>query len=401
MTDKVSEMMNLSYVIGSLIVLVFIVLLSFRFRSIWMERQNRYYLHKHQDYFDYVKTHLYEDAQLQKPPGHLTKSELQVIQMKLFEWMKKIVGDECKKLTDLCRDLGLVDFNMKRLQSEIHFTRLDAVYNLGFMQVKEAVPMFLQLLEEERYGSSAFVIARAISNCAQSEEELDQMVRILVKHDKQSHRLVSGVLVLTRIDCTPLLMGYLKEEDIELVKVGLMGLQNRSIPGAYDILSSYVELNDPELKILAVQALVRQGMHMAPEQMSELMKHDDVDVRAEAAEAFGQVGVVASVDSLKEGLEDSDLRVRYNSARSLVGLDNAGFRALCEVVLHGGDSRQASLANEVIQEELSNGSLYSDDLEQAIRYNDRISIYRQLFGGQVSVGKENRVRLEAVKGDTA
>jgi hypothetical protein len=401
MSDKVSAIIDLSYVMTVLIILISIVLLSIRIRAKWQQRRELHYLRKHHDYFEDLKSHLYGDLPLQKPAGTLNRAELRVIQGKLFEWMERITGAVCDKLTVLCRDLGLVDLHMKRLESEIHWTRLDAAHSLGIMQASEAVPPLLQLLEEERYGSASYVIARSITKCTLLESELDQMVRLLAKHRKQSHRLISGMLVLSRMDYVPLLMGYLQETDPELVKIALTGLQTRTIPGAEEILSSFIDVEDSELRLLAVQAMVHQGTRMTSEQMSELMRHEDADVRAEAADAFGQVGAVSSVEPLKEGLEDSDRRVRYKSARSLVGLDAAGFRALCEVARHGGDSREAQLAQHVIQEELANGPVYSEDLEQAIRYNMRLDVYREFFKGHHLAAKESSNRLNVLKGDTA
>lgn len=397
MTENASDIIVLAYILVVLIVLVFLALFGLRTRAIWLERQTVLYSHKHQDYFDYIKSHLHEEAPLRKPSGPLTKTELKVIQSKLFEWMEKIVGAERDKLTDLCSDLGLVELNMRRLRSEIHWIRLDAANNLGVMQAKESVPMLLQLLAEEKYGSPAFVIARAISKCAQSEEDVDRMVRCLARFRKQSHRLVAEVLALSRMECTPLLMSYLQEEDEELVRIALTGLQNRTIPHAYDVLSRFVHAGDPELRLLAVQALVSQGSQMTAEQMRELMQHEDDDVRAAVAEAFGRLRMVHTVDLLKEGMEDSDRRVQVASARSLVLLEDTGFRALCEVAVHGEKSAQASLADEVIQEELAKGALYYDDYEQAVWHNRRLRIYRQFFGGPPPA----EVALGFSKGDTA
>jgi HEAT repeat protein len=401
MADKITGIIDLSYAITVLIILLTFVLIGFRIRAMWLQKRVQHVLRKHQDYFDYVKSNMFESTPLQKPIGSIHRAELLVIQGKLLNWMEKIVGAECDRLTELCRDLGLVDLNMRRLQNEIHWIRLDAAYNLGIMQAKEATPALLQLLEEERYGTSAFVIARSISKCAQDVNQLDRMVRILAKHSKQSHRLVTSMLVLSRLDWTPLLLEYLNETDEQLVKIALTSLQTRSLPGTEDMLSSLMGAEDSELRLLAVQAMVHQGTRMTPEQMNELMRHEDADVRAEAADAFGQVGMVASVDSLKEGLEDSDRRVRYNSARSLVDLDSAGFAALCEVALHGSNSREVTLASNVIQEELSNGPIYSEDLEQAIRHNMRLDIYRRYFGGHEADKQGNLGRVKVLKGDTA
>jgi hypothetical protein len=398
MTEHASDIIVLAYILIVLIVLVFFALFGLRTKAIWLERQTDRYLRKHQDYFDYVKSHLHEDAPLRKPAGTLTKTELKVIQQKLFEWMEKIVGAERDKLTDLCVDLGLVELNMRRLRSEIHWTRLDAAYNLGVMQAREAVPSLAHLLGEEKYGSSAFVIARAISKCAESEEEIDRMVRNLAKFRKQSHRLVAEVLALSRIDCTALLTGYLQETDEELVKIALTGLQNRSIPGAYGDMPRFLHADDPELRLLAVQAIISHGTHMTAELMRELMHHEDAAVRAAVAEAFGRLGMAHTVDLLKAGMMDADRQVRLTSARSLLQLEDTGFKALCELAQRGEEPMQSRLADEVIQEELAKGALYYDDFEQAVGHNRKLRIYRQFFGGPPPA---EGVRLGFSKGDTA
>jgi HEAT repeat protein len=324
-----------------------------------------------------------------------------VIQNKLFQWMEKIVGVERDKLTNLCWDLGLVELNLRRLRSEIHWTRLDAAYNLGVMQAKEAVPSLLHMLGEESYGSPSFVIARAISKSAQSDEELDRMVRSLAKYRKQSHRLVAEVLALSRIDSTFLLISYLQETDEELLKIALTGLQNRTIPDAHLILTPFVQSDDPELRLLAVQALIAQGSQMTEEQWVELMQHEDADVRATVADTLGRSGMDNSVNLLKAGMTDSDWRVRYNSARSLVQLQDSGFRALCEMALHGGESVQGILAGEVIQEELTKGALYFDDFDEAVWHNRRLRIYRQFFDEPDPGMESHGVVLSFSKGDPA
>ncbi|MEF3302701.1 HEAT repeat domain-containing protein [Paenibacillus sp. GYB003] len=400
MTESASHIIVLAYLLILLIVLVFVGLFGLRAWSIWFDRQTKRYTLKHQDYFEYVKSHLHEEAPLGKPSGALTKTELKVIQNKLFEWMEKIVGGERDKLTQLCRDLGLVELNIRRLRSEIHWTRLDAAYNLGVMQAHEAIPELLQLLGEERYGSPAFVIARAISKSAQTEDELDRMVRTIAKHRKRSHRLVAEVLALSRVDSTPMLIGYLRENDDELAKIALTALQNRELPGALGLLSPFVRADDPELRLLAVQALVGQAAQLTEGHMAELLRHEDADVRLAVVDALGRLDRPYALGLLKTGMTDSDRRVRSQSARSLAGLEDEGFRALCEVA-SGSEPGEAALAGEVIQEELTRGALGFDDFETAMRHSRRLGIYRQFFDAPETGLQPSGMALGLSKGDTA
>ncbi|MDF2724695.1 MAG: hypothetical protein K0Q59_4370 [Paenibacillus sp.] len=327
MAESASHLIVLAYILIALIVLVFVGLFGLRAWSIWFERQCRRYSLKHQDYFDYVKSHLHEDAPLGKPSGKLTRIELKVIQNKLFEWMEKIAGAERDKLTQLCRDLGLVKLNLRRLCSENHWTRLDAANNLGVMQAKEAIPALLQLLDEESYGSPAFVIARAISRSAQSEEELDCMIRSIARHRKQSHRLVAEVLALSPVDCTSMLVRYLSEKDDELVKIALTGLQNRAIPGARELFPPLVRADDPGLRLLAVQAFVGQAEQVTEERMKELLRHGDAEIRLAVVDALGRIEQPYTIELLKMGMADLDWLVRFNSARSLARLEDSKWRA--------------------------------------------------------------------------
>lgn len=400
MTENASHIIVLAYILTALIVLVFVGLFGLRTWAIWSERQTKRYLHKHQNYLDYVKSHLHEETPLGKPSGELTKFELKVIQSKLFEWMEKIVGAERDKLTQLCRELGLVELNMRRLRSEIHWTRLDAAYNLGVMQASEATDALQQLLDEESYGSSSFVIARAISKSAQHEKELDRMVRSLAKHRKHSHRLVAEVLGLSRIDCTAMLIRYLREQDDELVKIALTGLQNRAFAEAFDLLPPLVRADDPELRLLAVQALVGQGSQLTEGHMQELMRHDDAEIRLAIADALGRGGQPYAIALLKQGMADSDWRVKMSSAKSLARLEEDGFLALCEIA-SGSEPDEASVAGEVIQEELALGALYVDDFEQAMRHSRMVGIYRQFFDEKLPRIQPSGIALSLSKGDPA
>lgn len=397
MTEHASGMIVLAYTLTALIVLVFLALFGLRTRAIWLERRTDRYLSKHHDYFDYVKAHLHEEAPLRKPAGELTKTELKVIQQKLFEWMDKIVGAERDRLAGLCAELGLVELNMRRLRSEIHWVRLDAAYNLGVMQAKEAVKPLMRLLREEKYGSPAFVIAGAISKCAQSEEEIDRMVRHLTKFRKRSHRLVAEVLTLSRIDCTPLLAGYLREADEELVKIALTGLRNRLVPDVSEPLTRLVHADDAELRRLAAQTLASHGTPMTAELTRELLTHGDAQVRATVVEALGRLGMAHTVELLKAGMNDGDRQVRLSSASSLLQLGDPGFKALCELA-RDGDGTLSAFADKVIREELAKGALYDDDLEQAVRHSRRLRLYRQFFDGP---SPEEGARLGFSKGDTA
>lgn len=398
MTESASHLVALAGMLAVLIVLVFIALFGLRARAIWFERQTRRYLDKHRDYLDYVKSHLPDVEQLHTPAGKLAKTELKVLQNKLFEWMDQLDGVERDKLAQLCRDLGLAEMNLRRLRSEIHGVRLHAAYSLGMMQAGEAVPILQQLLDEERYGSPAFVIARAIARSAQSPEELDRMVRSIVKHGKHSHRLIAELLAFSRIDCTPMLLGYLREDDAELAKVALTGLQNRMIPGANRLLQPFVPASDAELRRLAVQALVEQGDLLPESQMKALLRHADPQVRLAVVEALGRSGQPYAVALLKEAMSDEDRRVRTGSARSLTMLEDAGFRALCEVA-GGADEKAAALAVDTIREELARGALYEGDFEQAKRHSRRLGIYRQ-FAESIRVGW-NAGPSGVPRGDTA
>ncbi|RKN86180.1 HEAT repeat domain-containing protein [Paenibacillus ginsengarvi] len=400
MTENASHIIVLAYILIALIVLVFVGLFGLRTRAIWFDRESRRYSLKHQDYFDYVKSHLHEEAPLGKPSGKLTKTELKVIQIKLFEWMEKIAGAERDKLTQLCRDLGLVELNMRRLRSEIHWTRLDAAHNLGVMQAKEAVPTLLELLDEESYGSPVFVIARAISKSALSEEELDRMVRSIAKFRKQSHRLVAEVLALSRIDNTAMLIRYLREQDDELMKIALTCLQNRAIPGARELLPPLVRASDPQLRLLAVQAFVGQAEQVTEGHMKELMRHGDVEIRLAVVDALGRIGQPYTIELLKTGMADADWQVRFNSARSLARMEDHGFRALCELA-SGSESEEADLAGDVLQEELAKGALNFDDFEQAMRHSRRLGIYRQFFDTLQTEMLPSSMALSLSKGDSA
>ena len=72
--------------------------------------------------------------------------------------------------------------------------KLDAAYHLGCMRVQEAAPALLEFLNEHKLNSSLFIVARAIAKCARDEQDIQQMVRALLKHNKRFYDLIVDII---------------------------------------------------------------------------------------------------------------------------------------------------------------------------------------------------------------
>ncbi|UUZ83642.1 hypothetical protein LJK88_07385 [Paenibacillus sp. P26] len=143
--------------------------------------QIRQSLDKHQDYFTYLSAHIDQEGPLMPPPGKLSPAEQSAIQSKSLEWIETIGGEHRDKLTALCRDMGLVELERKRLRSPRRGTRIEAAYRLGIMRASECTEDLLKLLEQEGAESTAFVVGRAAAKCAGSLEELHRLLILLTR----------------------------------------------------------------------------------------------------------------------------------------------------------------------------------------------------------------------------
>ncbi|MCC2684778.1 MAG: hypothetical protein K0R75_1677 [Paenibacillaceae bacterium] len=290
------------------------------------DERTRQSLEKHQDYFAYLSANIDGAEPLLPPPGQLSPIELKAIQSKLLEWIETIGGEYRGRLTALCRELGLVEQERKRLRSPKHAVRIEAAYRLGIMRAEQCTDELLQLLEQEGGESTAFVVGRSAAKCAETLDQLRRLLLHLIEYHPDAQQLIADIIASSSLDPAPLYIELLRMEDRETpVCVALIGLTGRNDPDAFGPLNRFISSECKEIRIKAAKALL-QYSHMLPmERLGDLIRHSDWEIRAVAIKAIGEWQLDFDIEALNEGMADEEWWVRHYSAASLAQLGPAGY----------------------------------------------------------------------------
>ncbi|RCX23086.1 HEAT repeat protein [Fontibacillus phaseoli] len=370
-----------------------LLLFWFRIRALGIAKKTQMYLQKHQNYFIFVQTHLNGAAELQLPPGKLTKLERRVIQQKLIEWIEQFKGDLRDKLVKLCHDAGFVRDDIKLLDSLFYGRRISAAYRLGGMRAAEAVPRMLLMMEKQKYSPLTIVIARAIAKSAERGDQLKEMLHHLLRHGKPIHNMAADIVMETGLDASRLLLKLLEDENPDFVKVALVAMWGQAVPEVVPALDRLVGAEE-DVRAEAVKLYLSSNPVLKDETIAELMANPDSEIRAEVAKTLGNMHAAGSIPLLRTALKDQNWRVRNNSAESLAKLGDTGFEVLCQVAKHGSGIERETALHHIEKTMLEESE--HQKLDQMVAYNKKKLLYERYFG--VSESKPVR-QVAAVGGD--
>ncbi|MDF2960548.1 MAG: hypothetical protein K0S39_2283 [Paenibacillus sp.] len=367
-------------VLAALIIGAFSILYVLRVRNRRLDKQTAYYLDKHQHYFTYVTINIDGPEALLPPPGPLNVTELRAIRVKLLEWIETLDGSHRTKLTDLCRDMGLVELERKRLHSVRHWERIDAAYHLGVMRAKECTGELLTLLEREAHEATAFVVGRAAAKCAGTPGELRRLILRLIKHHPQSLQLIADIMASSELDAVPIYLELLQSGEDDLVSVALTGLSGRNDAVLFPVLELLAESKHKEIRIKASKLLLEYPHLLPQERIEGLIRHPDWEIRAAAVRITGTQKLPAFMDAMKRGLADESWWVRYYSAKSLANLGLEGFQALCETACSSDDELCRDTAWDAIHQEMEHAAvLASQEIRHILHFNRLSHLYETMF----------------------
>ncbi|TBL72442.1 HEAT repeat domain-containing protein [Paenibacillus thalictri] len=341
-------------------------------------------LEQQRDYFAYLSANIDGPAPLLPPPGRLNPLQLKAVQSKLLEWIETIGGSHRDKLTALCRELGLVELELRRLRSFKHGERIEAAYHLGVMRPPECTGELLKLLEQEGGEPTAFVVARAAAKCADSLDDLYRLLRLLAQYHPDARRLIADIAASSSLDTAPLYARLLRiETDETLLLIALTGLSGRIEAEAFEALEPHLLSGHKEIRIKSAHLLLQYPHLLSSERIGELIRHPDWEIRAAAVKTAGWQQLESQLEALVQSLTDEQWWVRHYSAKSLSQLGFSGFEALCEAAAAGSSEHGTAgeLALEAVHEELDRAAAEaSRETRQIPRYNRLNFTFRRIVG---------------------
>lgn len=358
-------------VLAAVIVIGLAALYALKLKDIRRRKQADAYLAKHGDWFTYVLANAGGEEKLYPPPGPLKEEECRVIQDRLVGWIEQFRGEQQLRLIALCEEMGLVERQLKRLNSPFEWVKLDAAYYLGCMRSHQAVPGMMKLLGSMRFSPMVFIVGRAIAKCARHTDELRDMVHLLLGHKKEAHPLIADILAESELDFSAMLETFLRGGDADRVRLALAAMKKHSLAGSGDKLFKLTEADQADIRQAAAALLLKDSAFVTEARARKLLANSDGEVRALAARAAGDLDLRACIGSLRSAMADPEWQVRYNAARSLASLGEEGFAELCEAAKPEAGPG-AEEARAVIREEMGRREAASRETGWvAVRASDR------------------------------
>jgi hypothetical protein len=179
---------------------------------------------ENQAYFVRLQNGFIHDDAFPKPEGALNKVEKAVVQAKLMAWIDRVEGISRDKLITLCEELGFVEQEMAQLQSRFTIRKTRAAYRLGLMRSKRATPALLEELRKQPFGTSLFIIARAVAQCSRGTDDLEKMVMQIVKHRKPVYEITAAILEEVTGDLTELMERLLLNGNPDTNRIAMLCL---------------------------------------------------------------------------------------------------------------------------------------------------------------------------------
>ncbi|MCD5324308.1 MULTISPECIES: HEAT repeat domain-containing protein [Pontibacillus] len=365
------------YVLAGLMAIMSSIIIGIKVRKKQLHKKTQKVMQRYQSYFTYLTQQLDAKEPLEVPKSELTTFEKKVFQRELVERLERLSGNQRDKLIQLCNDLGLKEFNMKRLKSGRHYVRLEAAYNLGAMRAKEAVPSLCKMLYKNKKDSTRFIVARSIAQTATSTGQINDMIHYLAKDQENNYQLIVDIAQESDLDLSGAFISLLKESNPELTKVGLFGLRHQPDSEIHSILRPHLDSKDFDIRTNTAKLMVASGQ-CSQKEMEQFMKFKDEEVRLYTGEWIGQAGMRQYQEVLELGVQDKNQQVARTSAKSLSQLGESGFRTLCKLAV--SNLSNGTVAFEAVHEHLKESAAGYATNRKIADYNQKLSIYETYFG---------------------
>jgi len=366
------------YVLIALNILFAVLVYAMKIKKLGRNRTESRFETKIKDYLTYVLANIEEELNI--PPYSLNKVEQAVMQERLNDMIENFTGAPREKCIALCKQLGLVQYHLKRLEKGSYAMKIDAAYHLGCMRVQEAVPALLELLQAQKLNSSLFIIARAIAKCARDARDVKEMVQIMLRHNKGFYDLLVDMIKEADIDHGAVFGEFIGRGSNELIHIGLCGLKDYAEPTVASAVYRLIDSPDKVIQRKAVEIYL-QSVHFIPRNVvQKLLQHGVDDVRVLTIQAIADLKLDTYIDVMRETLMDDSKRVAAASVKGLLLLGEEGIAELCEVIAEVRGADKGEYLHVLVEEELEQLSKQLQDLNKLTRYNSLIYHYEKTLG---------------------
>jgi len=269
--------------------------------------------------------------------------EVRIRDFSLFsEFMEKYLetlkGEDFQNLTHLLKEMGLFDYNLKRLGSRKRWHRVYAAFFLGLLRDKEAVPALQKGLKDKDYLMS-FASASSLAKSGQKEHLEETLFLLTQRRDLGPDKAAEVLLEFGNGICSEL-VSILNRGNIDskwkYLIIDLLGYWHDLEAGPV-LLKILHTSKDSEMKVRSIRSLGEMPYVEAAQALSNYLDSDNDLIKAEAVRALGRIGASEHSGMMVRLLGDRNWSVRYNTAQALASFGEEGM-ALLRKMAEGADN---------------------------------------------------------------
>lgn len=355
--------------------------------------------------YDYLATgDISQDLRVKRRRAQTVLSDI------IVELLNVLQGSQSQSVVDLAGELGLVERDLKQLDSPGLWSRAKAVENLGYYGGPESVGPMSELLSESDETIKA-VAARALSRIG-TREAAESLTRFLNSDSElTSLRMAENLERIGPLAVDPLIE-LIESEDEDGRRAQVLAAQilgNLRVAKARTALQQAIKRHwNTDIRAQSALALGKIGNPDDLPALLEAAEDNSWPVRVQAANALGMIGETETVPTLEKLVADEEWWVRLNASRALVNIGPEGERALVRTLdnpdRYARDRAAATLEEQGVVRrmagELVGGNGRSEHARSAIRALVRVGATRYLEQLSLSLPqREERQALSQVLAD--
>lgn len=313
-------------------IIIFSILIIALFLYLVAEKlYDKYKNKKKQKYQDDIATYLDEIVSSldEKEPEQIEISKLsdyvkhkikrEVVEERMLLYFENFKGSISKKLTKLSEDIGLVDYEIEKLNNKDFHKVALALKHLGDIRSKKAIDKLLELLDVE-HVEVKYNVLMALSKIGDEEAFIEVFKRLsnTIPLSERSLVEIADSFEGDKIYVYRNLI-YIEDEFISSIFIKSAGNYKDTILA--DEIALYLAIENKEKKIAAMKALGNMGDNRYVGPIITLLSDEAWEVRAIAAKVLGQLQSEKALIPLAEALSDREWYVRYNAANSLISIE--------------------------------------------------------------------------------
>lgn len=353
-------------VFSSFIFLLYIYLLFEKIKELFNKKKRVIYTKNIFPYIDNLvsisESQEIDQSIITKLSG-MAKNKIQrnIISDRFLYYMELFTGDIRFKTANLCDRIGLIDIEIKNMQSRDYFKVALSCKRLGEFRSKKALPSIISILSSNN-DDIKYHALKALAKIGDVDSFVTAM-DIVKRKFVLSERSLTEIVDSFEGDKLNLYRRMIVSDSPYLSTIFINSAGNYMDSTLSSDISNFLDDSNKDRKIAAIKAIGKIGDSRYLDKITAALKDDNWEVRAVAARSLGRLNDYKAIIPLSESLSDTEWWVRYNSAWSIIqvpgGIDTA------ENIIRGTDKFARDILISAIQNSgvLDNLQIYDNSAD--------------------------------------